>query len=178
VLLLNVSVSGVVSQEPTPTDKLDRLIVYGDDFAFSVKQPKHWNADTGDLAREYDVNIVFTPVHNEEKTNIRVRVNSKIDEDTAKDLNYDMKQYKKNFPNCKFAELSLKHPKYKTFAKLVYEPSTFFEYVAYINPGPNSKFAYSVALSRMSRPATAEEFEAFETVLKSLQWLSAGIQKP
>jgi len=162
------------SSTQTSNSKLDRLIVYGDGFAFGVKEPDQWQADTKDLARRYSVNILFAPAKNngEGNVNIRVRVNKKVDENTIEDLNYDMQQYKKEYPKAEFKDLSIEHPEYKTCAKLVYLPDHFYEYVAYINPGPATKFEFSAAMSKQSKPATPEELNAFETVLKSLLWIS------
>jgi len=161
-------------------NKLERLIVYGDGFAFGVKEPDDWRADTGEIARKYHVNILFAPrqaAGGNENVTIRVRVNRKVDENTIEDLNYDMEQYKKEFPEAEFTDLSVKHPEYRTFAKLVCVPDQFYEYVAYINPGPVSRFTFSAAMSKTSKPATPEEMKAFESVLKSLVWLSAGVSQ-
>lgn len=168
------------SSSPASKTKLDRLIVYGDGFAFGVKEPDNWRADTGETARKYHVNILFAPAlasGGSEDVTIRVRVNSKVDENTIDDLNYDMEQYKKEFPKAQFSDLSVTHPEYRTFAKLVYVSDQFYEYVAYINPGPVSKFTFSAAMSKNSKPATPEEMKAFESVLKSLLWLSSAVGK-
>ncbi len=162
------------NQTPVSKDKLDRLIVYGDGFAFGVKEPDSWRADTEDLARKYHVNVLFAPAKQRGTSDvtIRVRLNKKVDENTIEDLNYDMEQYKKDYPEAKFNDLSIEHPEYKTFVKLVYMPDQFYEYVAYVNPGPISKFTFSAAMSKRLKPATPEELMAFESVLKSLLWLS------
>jgi hypothetical protein len=162
------------NQTPVSKDKLDRLIVYGDGFAFGVKEPDGWRADTEDLARKYHVNVLFAPAKQDGSSDItiRVRLNKKVDENTIEDLNYDMEQYKKDYPKAKFNDLLVQHPDYKTFGKLVYMPDNFYEYVAYINPGPISKFTFSAAMSKRLRPATQEELNAFDSVLRSLIWLS------
>ena len=161
-------------------ERLDRLIVYGDGFTFGVKEPEGWLANSGDLARKQQVNVLFTPTQQAEdqQVTIRVRVNDKVDENTIEDLNYDMKQYKNDYPKAEFSDLSVAHPQYKTFTKLAYVPGQFYEYVAYVNPGNASKFDFSVAMSKKSSPANPDEMKAFETVLKSLVWLSgAPVQK-
>jgi len=40
---------------------MSSLIVYGDGFMFSVKEPDGWNGDT-DKAAEYYANIVFNKI--------------------------------------------------------------------------------------------------------------------
>ena len=177
LVLLFVALPSITNaQGPTPVskNKLDRLIVYGEGFAFGVKEPVEWRADTADLAHKYGVNVLFAPAKHDGASDvtIRVRVNKKVDENTIEDLNYDMEQYKKDYPNAKFNDLSVEHPEYKTFAKLVYVPDHFYEYVAYVNPGPVSKFTFSAAMSKRFKPATPEELTAYESILKSLVWLS------
>ena len=175
VLLLT---GGLVAQS---APKMDRLIVYGDGFAFGVKEPTGWRGDTDQIANKYHVNIVFAPTTKEPENSditIRVRVNSKVDENTIEDLNYDMQQYKKEYPSAAFLDLPVAHEQYKTFAKTVSMPKRFYEYVAYLNPGPDTRFTFSVAMSKKNAPATDAEMKAYETVLHSLQWLgSPTLQK-
>lgn len=176
VFALLLFLQTVRAQNPQPTkEKLDRLIVYGDGFSFGVKEPENWHAETGDLARKQQVNVLFTPTRQtaDHQVTIRVRVNKKVDENTVEDLNYDMQQYKKDYPAAEFSILSVAHPDYKTFAKLVYVSDRFYEYVAYVNPGSVSKFNFSVAMSKKISPATPDEWKAFQEVLESLIWLSA-----
>ena len=162
------------------TEKTDRLLVYGENFAFGVKEPEGWRGDTGELANSYHVNIVFVPIGeavDAKGITIRVRVNSKVDENTIEDLKYDMAQYKKDYPKAQFGDLSISHPEYKTFAELVYVPRQFFEYVAYVNPGPRPKFTFSVAMSKKVTEATPDELKAFQTVLQSLAWIPTADKK-
>jgi hypothetical protein len=103
--------------------KTDNLIVYGKDFAFRVKEPDGWHGDTEDIAKEYHVNVIFLPSQEESLKNdvtIRVSVNKKQDENTIEDLNYDMEQYKKQFPTAQFSDLHVAHSDYRTFAKTVF----------------------------------------------------------
>jgi len=127
MLLSVISTGSVLAQTSAPSakGKMDRLIVYGKDFVFGVKEPEGWH----------------------------------------------MKQYRREYPKAQFRELSASHADYKTFAKLVCVPGQFYEYVAYLNPGPRSKFTLSVAMSKQSNQATPEELKAFEVVLRSLIWL-------
>jgi hypothetical protein len=173
--LVLTSVAALAAQE---NPKLDRLIVYGKDFAFSVKEPAGWHGDTAELARKYDVNVVFVPSTEDSvkhNVTIRVRVNDKEDENTIEDLNYDMQQYKKEFPQARFQSLAVNHPEYKTFAKVVYVTDHFFEYVAYLNPGSGKPIIFSVAMSKQKAPATSGELEAHASVLKSVQWLTSSV---
>ena len=178
LLLFVLLASTAALAQKTSEQKLDRLIVYGKDFSFGVKEPAGWVADTDSQAQRFHVNVVFTKEKqdSDDKTvTIRVRVNKKVDENTIEDLNYDMEQYKKEFPNAQFSPLNEVHSEYKTFGKQVYVPGQFYEYVAYLNPGPGSRYTFSVALSKKGTAATPEQLRAYDEVLKSLVWLTSSV---
>lgn len=159
-----------------PTPKLNSLIVYGEGFAFGVREPDGWHGDTDELARKYHVNVVFSPASGsgEDDVTIRVRLNKKVDENTIEDLNYDLKGYREEFPAAQFQDLSVAHAEFKTFSKLVFIPGKFYEYIAYLNPGAGRPFIFSVAMSAGKKPATDEELKAYQAVLGSLVWLSGS----
>jgi len=168
ILLVAAVASAQSSQE------LNNLLVYGKGFAFGVKEPDGWHGDTDKIAAQYHVNVVFQSPSEppKDEVTIRVRVNKKVDENTIEDLNYDMEGYKRQFPKVQFSDLNLAHSEYKTFAKVFFIPNQFYEYVAYLNPGPGKRFILSVAMSKKGGPATVDELKAYETVLRSITWLS------
>jgi hypothetical protein len=158
--------------------KMDRLIVYGKDFAFGVKEPEGWRGDTGEMAGKYQVNVIFLPSLDESlkhDVTIRVRVNKKVDENTIEDLTYDMQGYQKKYPKAQFKDLDVSHAAYKTFARCVFVPNQFYEYVAYLNPGPGRPLIFSVAMSKRDAPATDAELKAYRSVLESVTWLSTNV---
>jgi hypothetical protein len=87
----------------------------------------------------------------------------------------DMSGYKAKYPDVRFSDLAVSHPKYKICAKLFYFENDFYEYVVYVDPGANVKMNFSVSMSKDSKSATAEEQKAFETVLESLSWITEDI---
>jgi len=116
---------------------LDSLIVYGEGFAFGVKEPQGWVGDTQN-SRQFGANIIFyqkSETVENAKTLIRILVAKKADENTKADLEYSMESYKSKYKDIKFKDIDVSHPTYKTFPKLFFMPDTFFEYVVYINPG-------------------------------------------
>jgi hypothetical protein len=150
--------------------KLDNLIVYGEGFIFGVKEPSHWKGDI-DNAKGFYANIIFYPAS--EKPNaasaiICVRVYDKADEDTAKDLSADMKQYQVQYPGVKFKDISVSHPNYRCFPKLFYVPESFYEYVVYLNPGRGIPQILSVSMNKQKTEASAGELSAFQQVVQSL----------
>jgi len=164
VLLLSWCVSW--SEEP----KLDRLVVYGDGFSFGVKEPSGWKGDTT-KASEIGANIVFYrdgETYKNAVALIRVRVGKKVDEDTAADLAYDVNDYKKRSPGVRFGDIAASHPKYVVYPKLFFVPGKFYEYVAYLNPGPGIPKLFSVAMYKNTAEATPEELAAYREVLASV----------
>jgi hypothetical protein len=162
-----------LAQSPPPKSKspMDSILVYGQDFVFSLKEPQGWRCTCGPEATEYGVNAILFPSAAESRARhvqIRVRVNEKVDENTAEDLNADMREYKKKYPKVEFAPLDIAHPEYRTYGKVFELPNDFYEYVAYLNPGPGSSYTLSVAMSKEKAPATSEELAAYTKVLKSL----------
>ena len=153
--------------------KLDQLLVYGDDFLFGVKEPAGWRGDT-ENAEKFSANVVL---HEAEKSLnsytglIRISLNEKTDENIAADIAADMSEYKERYPKVRFADLATNHPSYKSVAKVFYEPGEFYEYVAYINPGPKSKFLFSVSMNTGKTEASERELAAFKSALQSLTLL-------
>ncbi len=151
-------------------EKSDRLLVYGDGFVFGVKEPDGWHGDTVSAA-DYAANIIFTRPGQDSTSPygiIRVCVNDKVDENTAEDLAYDMKEYKQKYAGIKFTDLPVDHAKYKCFAKIFFVEKDFYEYVTYVNPGKEFKYALSVSLSTKDVRATGEELSAYKVVVSSL----------
>jgi len=181
-ITLAIIVLGIIGLQAQTKPKPDRLIVYGKDFAFIVKEPDGWRGDTGARASKYHVNVVFLSdgkASRKQDVTIRVSVNTKTDENTVEDLNYDMQQYKKEFPAAQFSDLDMTHPEYKTFARTVFVPNVFWEYVAYLNPGPGKPRIFSVAMSKKDLPASDGELKAYKAILNSVQWLTFSVaEKP
>lgn len=151
-------------------EKSDRILVYGDDFLFGVKEPTGWHGDT-DSAANYSANIIFTRPDQDSTSPygiIRVCVNDKVDENTVEDLAYDMKEYKQKYAGIKFGDLPVQHSKYKCFSKIFFIEKDFYEYVTYINPGKEFTYALSVSLSKKDVRATEEELSAYKVVVSSL----------
>ena len=152
----------------------DGLVVYGDAWAFMVSEPKGWHGDTGQVAQEYQVNIVFVPENaasRQADVTIRVRVNGKADESVADDLRADMDEYRTKYSKVKFADLKVDHPRYPLASKLFFVPGEFFEYVAYVNPGKGYSQVFSVALSKANEAATPTELAAYQKVLGSVMFM-------
>ena len=172
--MVGLVVLGVASAQP----KLDSLLVYGQGFAFSVKEPEGWMSDT-EHAGAYQANALFYPkVRSWKETDglIRVRVGDKSDERVEEDLGADADGYRKQYPSIEFRELAVSHPEYRVYSKVFVVPNGFYEYVAYVNPGPASKYMFSVAMNKQKRTATKSELAAFGKVVASLHALGAPQQ--
>ena len=164
-----------VANEKAP---LDSLMVYGEGFAFGVKEPKGWVGDIQNSSK-FHANIIFykkSKTAENAKALIRILVAGKADENTKADLEYDMEGYKSKYSKVKFKDIDISHPTYKTFPKLFFVPNTFFEYVVYINPGKGIPQLYSVSMNKQKEEATKEELEAFRNIVSSILMISKDIK--
>jgi hypothetical protein len=154
-------------------EKLDNLIIYGDNFMVSAKEPTGWKGDSTN-ASGYHVNLVFYR-NNENvqnaKTVIRILIADKTDENTTEDLKYDMESYRKQYPKAQFKDISVKHPEYKTYPKLFYVSNSFYEYVTYLNPGMNYRYNISVSMNVQNTEANTDDMKAYSYVIESIKAL-------
>jgi len=161
---------------PPEVDPGEELLIHGDNFVFKVWEPPGWTGDWS-AAKDYEANMIFFPESAESKSfgmSIRIRVNSKQDEDLAQDLAADMEEYRKERPGVQFEDLAVRHPKYATAPKTFFKPSEWYEYVAYLNPGPGDPHIFSVSMSKKRKPATDSELAAFRRVLESITSVGSG----
>jgi hypothetical protein len=166
-------ISSWIIQSSFGQQKLDQLLVYGNDFIFSVKEPPGWNGDTIN-AEKFQSNVIL---HESGQPSdslsglIRIRVNSKEDENTSADLEEDMRDYKARYAKVQFKDLSIKNPRYLCLAKVFYVPGEFYEYVTYVNPGPKKPLLFSVSMNTQKSEASAKELEAYKSAVQSLTLL-------
>ena len=175
--LSSVLICAASAQATPPAAKqpMDTVLVFGDGFVFSLKEPEGWSCICDERAAQYEVNAALFPAAAQSRAHhvmIRIRVNKKSDEDTAQDLKSDMEQYKHNYPEVEFVAFDVAHPEYKTHAKLFRHPDGFQDYVAFVNSGPETWFTLSVSMTKEKVPATAGELAAFTKVLQSLHMIT------
>jgi hypothetical protein len=153
--------------------KLDQLLVYGDNFLFSVKEPAGWKGDTAS-AEKFQSNVVLRDATQSAAGVaglIRVRLNDKTDENISADMEADIRSYRAQYPKVQFKGIVIKNPAYPAVAKVFYVPGQFYEYVTYMNPGPGKPFIFSVSMNTQTSEATAKQLGAYETTLASLKLL-------
>jgi hypothetical protein len=152
------------------------LLVHGEGFIFSAREPVGWQANSED-ANQLQANLVLMrpgETFGNAAALVRVRVYTKLDEDIARDLNHDMEGYRQQYPGIEFPTLKVSHPKYKVEARLFLLPGRFHEYVAYINPGAESRLGFSVSMNKQAAEATPQELAAFREVIASLLLLKGA----
>lgn len=153
--------------------KPDQLLVYGDDFIFSVKEPPGWNGDTTN-AGKFQSNVILHEAGQPPESVsglIRIRVNTKVDENTSADLEEDMRGYRAQYPKVQFKDLPVKNPQYLCLGRVFYVPGEFYEYVAYVNPGPTKSVLFSVSMNSQKSGAGTKELEAYRSAVQSLKLL-------
>lgn len=150
--------------------RLDGLIVYGNGFMFTVKEPENWTGNT-QSASQWGANIIFykqgDSPSNPGTVLIRIGVFDKMDEDTSKDLEADMNTYRSKYPGVEFKDIDGIKTKYKAWPKLFHAPRTFYEYVTYLNPGPSRHQLVSISMNKPGTAATADELHAYRAIIQS-----------
>jgi hypothetical protein len=154
-------------------DKLDNLLIQGENFSISVKEPMGWKGNSNDTAAGHG-NLVFYRMNENlqnAKAVIRVLVANKTDENTNEDMKYDMESYRKQYPKVQFKDISMKHPEYSIYPKLFYVDNNFYEYVTYLNPGKKYPYIIAVSMNLKKNEASKENIEAYSSVIESVRAL-------
>ena len=153
--------------------KLDQLLVYGDDFIFSIKEPPGWKGDVAN-AEKFQSNVILHENGQPPESFsglIRIRVNEKADENTAADLAEDMRGYKARYPKIQFKDLAVENPMYRCLGKVFYVPGEFYEYVMYVNPGKGRPLLFSASMSSEKSEANEKELDAYKSAVRSITLL-------
>lgn len=173
VLFLLAAAGAVVVGAEEENRREGPLVVFSDDFMFSVKEPKGWTADI-ENAPKLSAGIVFyQQAESFEKrgTTISIRISKKVDEDTAKDLAHDMEQFRSLYPDVEFLPLKAVRKGYKTFAKLFAIRNSSYHYLCYVNPGKDAPYLFVVFMEKQKKKAEDKELKAFREIVKTLDWL-------
>ena len=120
IIVSALSFSGFAQQ------KLDQLLVYGDNFLFSVKEPAGWEGDTVS-AEKFRSNVVLHEVTQPADSVaglIRVRLNDKTDENISEDMEADIRSYRAQYPKIQFKDITIKNMAYPAVAKVFYVPDS------------------------------------------------------
>jgi hypothetical protein len=152
---------------------LDRLLVHGNGFVFGVREPPGWHGSIEEAAR-LSSNVVFYRQGESADAAVallRIRINDKTGENLDADLQADMDHYRTQYPKVEFRNLTVPHPSYRVVAKLFALPGEWYEYVAYVNPGPGKPWIFGAAMNKQRAEATAEELGVFRKVVASLELL-------
>jgi hypothetical protein len=153
--------------------RLDQLLVYGDNFLFSVKEPAGWQGDIAS-AETFQSNVVLHEATQPAESLaglIRVRLNDKTDENISADMEDDIRTYKAQYPKIRFKDIAIRNTAYPAITKVLYVPGQFYEYVTYMNPGRGKPFIFSVSMNSQKSEATAKQLGAYESTLASLKLL-------
>ena len=154
-------------------DKQEPLLIQGDLFTVSVREPAGWSADSTGQASER-VNLVLYRDKRDAaggRPTMRVLVSNKTDEKTEEDLIYDMESYRKKFPGVQFKDIVMKHPEYRAFPRLFYVEGGFYEYVTYLNPGKGYRYLIAISMNLQKTEATSEDLQAYTALVASIKAL-------
>ena len=79
-----------------------------------------------------------------------------------------MNSYKARYRDLKEKEFIINHSLYKTYSKEVYVENNFYQYIIYINSGPEHKFGVSVALNINNNEVDKLDLGNFKQIVKSI----------
>ncbi|MDR3680668.1 MAG: hypothetical protein P4L41_11945 [Flavipsychrobacter sp.] len=152
---------------------LKNVVITGNGFIFALKEPAGWECNTK-TAEQYQANAILYANEDSIKSGgalVQLAVFLKQDEFTDKDLEENISSYRNEYSNLKEADTDIKHPTYRSYGKLEYVPSDFYQYIVFINPGQQYKYGFSVAMNIYKRPATTEELDAFKEIVSTLKMI-------
>jgi hypothetical protein len=158
--------------QTTMSKEPEALILYGDDWVFSVKEPSGWFGNSKD-AYKVPANVVFYPKaegFRAESTWIYIQLTSKTSEDMNKELISDMEGFRKRYKDAIFKDIIVSHRKYPLAPKLFIVPKRFCEYVTYLNPGSSIHYKLAIIMHTNKREATDAEMAAYREILASINW--------
>lgn len=166
------------SASPSPSSPaIKGLLVYGDDWWFSVQEPVGWHGDTQSFSQ---ANIVFYRSAETWKTSTTImwiQVMPDDGPDVAGDLTADMEHWKQKYPAIQFQDLVAPHPQYKSFGQVYLVPGEDPSYAVYLDPGPKTKYYFIVTMQPEHRAATPEELAVFRGLVASII-LGGSITRP
>jgi hypothetical protein len=174
-LALIQSLSFVASGNCANTEpaRKESIIVYGDNFSFSVSEPHAWSGDI-ENAKNFAANIIFyKPPFSKNGYDgplIQIGVFAKHDENTINDLKYDINGYRRDFPKMIENKFSAKYKSYKSFSASLNIDGKITQYITYLNPGKAFKNGISVSMNITKSPATKDEIDAYLHIIESL-WM-------
>lgn len=153
-------------------EKMDTLLLNGDDWVFSVKEPSGWIGTT-EGAEKLPSNVYFypdPPNDMEARPLIYIQLTDKSEENMEKVIKEDMRIFKKNHKNTKFKGIAVNHGNYNTAGKVFMVDNEFYEYVTFLNPGKEIKYQMAIIMRVYKREANAKELDAYKSTVSSIHW--------
>ena len=154
----------------------DAMIVYGQNFAFSIKEPANWNGYTED-AYKYTVNAYFCLSNsnfNNSPAVIYIRILDKAGYEVKKHLEIDMKNFKKKKKKIEFKEFKINKLNYKFASKIYIIDDKFVDYLCYLDPGKDSS-AYLIFVLNGKKKISKKYKKDFIKIIKSFFWLGQNV---
>lgn len=154
------------------------VIVYGQDFSFSLTVPNGWVSECGggpQLASIQANAALWKKGETFQKASpfVYLRVNPR-GKGAKDDLEFDISETKKRHPAMKFEEYSVKNSDGETASKLFKLENVKSEYVVYFYP-KESKNSLSITMHLDKRDATKAEMKAFDEIVQSVNWITDDI---
>ena len=149
----------------------------GDGFIVGVENPVGWEREKANISGSSAIKMMFYPpgqTSRTAKTIIQIAMgpkSSESPEDTKADFDLDLKRYRKDYPSMQISKFSVKHPTYRTYSTMFFDPDHprgWYQYMSYVNAGSNVGFLLVVRMIKLESKASQEELAAFSGVVKTI----------
>jgi len=155
-----------------PTSK--GIVLYGQNFSFSVREPDRWISDSADGAKQVQANIIFfrRPADGRSVRPPIITLNAvpKSDASAQGHLKSDMNRFRAQVPGTTFKDFQVDHPRYQTASKIFVVQGKEHNYVTLVYS--DGKTGLSISMRLPEGPADADTLAAYRDVVKSLRWLT------
>lgn len=156
-------------------DKDDKgLIIYGNNFSFSVIEPDNWHCFTEDAAK-YSLNAYFCYNNTNWQTSeaiIYISVSPKGNYSVSEHLKADMKRYSEKV-KVEFIDFPINVFKY-TFASKTYLYNELREYLCYVDPSKESP-VYIIFVLSGRKDISIKHETTFINLINSFSWIASNV---
>jgi hypothetical protein len=163
------------------SSQMDQLLIYGDGWAFNVKEPTGWRCHTEDAYR-YRMNAYFCLGKKNIKKSpaiMHISVHSKGGDSIQQSISFDIEDYQKHSKTLDLQEFLIEGSDHELVSKKYVIDNKTADYVCFLDPGKDSPL-YLVFVLHGPKGESAKYETDFVSLVNSLRWMvggSKGIKK-
>jgi hypothetical protein len=160
------------------SSQMDQLLIYGDGWAFNVKEPTGWRCHTEDAYR-YQVNAYFClgkKTFSKSPVVMHISVNSKRGEILQQKMDYDIAYYRKHHKKIELQEFPMSELAYEALSKKYTYDEKTIDYVCFLDPDKDSPL-YLVFVLNGPKEESPKYEKDFLSLIGSFFWLGGNVKK-